>query len=516
MLDVRRPQDIMKDIKRGNSKKFLREQKIPQASWEDPEAILNHKPMHFDPENPRGMILLGALGRVLLGVLPDRHLYTCAGNRSGKTTTVEATMMFSNNSFFMVDGKMVSANRLAYRRYKLGQKVGIFDPYDLAKGKARQFRVRYNPLTVLNIDSPGVIEEAMTIVDGMIESSPHVKDPHWDETAGEGILSLILFVAFASNVKDENRNLITVRKMISKMRKVEQDAEGKGYYVVLKYVRTGIKKLKEGQYSDIAEVIEEGIEGFYERAPDEMAGVLSTMKRHTSFLNTRAMKYFLSGHDIDLNELKRAKNGCTIFVGVPATKMKSNSRFFRILVNQLTEMAEKEPTRRNAPPVIAVLDEFNIFGRLKILENAIGQAASMGVLYWIIAQDDNQGRSNYNDKWDTFLANMQFHQYFANVDFPTCEKVSKKLGKTPVETIRNSDTSAKQRGDGQMGVSRSVELYDMLTPNEVELTFSRDDPMHRQLLFPAGGKPQIIQRILFYDETKPYHHIFKGKWEQHD
>jgi hypothetical protein len=40
----------------------LKQQTAPQARWQTPEVILERKALEYDPRNPGGKILIGALG----------------------------------------------------------------------------------------------------------------------------------------------------------------------------------------------------------------------------------------------------------------------------------------------------------------------------------------------------------------------------------------------------------------------------------------------------------------------
>ena len=60
--------------------------------------------------------------------------------------------------------------------------------------------------------------------------------------------------------------------------------------------------------ADIANAIEGAARDFYEKPANERASVLSSVRRHTKFLNYRAMRGVLSRHDFDLRDLSaRAK-----------------------------------------------------------------------------------------------------------------------------------------------------------------------------------------------------------------
>lgn len=502
--------DLMDGIPRGMSSKYLKDQTIPQARWQKPDVIAAHEALAYDPENPDGKILLGAIGEKLIGVKDNRHIQTIAGNRSGKSVTVIANMLFYNGSVMGIDPKGELASTTALRRFEIGQDIRIVDPFERVKGKAAKFRARYNPLMTLSLESETVIEDAMQIIDALIVTTGDEHDPHWNESAGQALLGFLLYARFGSDVPEKDRNLVTVRRLVKTARRKERiDEETIGYALPRRIVE-GIKHLWDGPYEDIAEAIDGSVRGLYEKSHDEMASVLSTMNRHTAFLDFRSMRKFFSGHDFDLRDLKRGK--MTVYLCLPANRMTSCNRMLRICVNQLIDAMEAEDTVPDAP-VLAILDEFPVLGRMKALEDAAGQIASFHLKVWTVLQDWSQGKAIYDRRWESFAANCGVSQWFCNIDLTSTEYVSKRLGKTPVLSTRQGEASREQLEKGLSGRSQSRQLYDLLTPDEVARTFARSDPLKRQLIMLAGLHPMILQRVEYWNKNAPYHHHFAGKYE---
>jgi type IV secretion system protein VirD4 len=87
-------EDFTRDIPRGLSSRYLKQQTAPQARWQTPEVIFERKALEYDPRNPGGKILIGALGNKLVGIEDNRHVLTVAGNRSGKSVTLINNLLF--------------------------------------------------------------------------------------------------------------------------------------------------------------------------------------------------------------------------------------------------------------------------------------------------------------------------------------------------------------------------------------------------------------------------------------
>lgn len=251
--------------------------------------------------------------------------------------------------------------------------------------------------------------------------------------------------------------------------------------------------------------VQEGAADFFEKPKEERGSVLSTARRHAKFLSYQAIRNVVSAHDFDLEDLKRRR--MTLYLCLPAMRLGTCARWFRLFVNLVLAAMERvriKPT----PAVLLCLDEFPVMGHMKTVEDAAGQIAGFGVRLWPIVQDLTQLKALYKDRWETFLGNAGVLQFFGNSDVFTLEWIAKRLGKTSLIVTRRSEVSANSRErHGVNGESWSVEVQDLMTPEEIARFFGRDDHLCRQLVIRAGDDPMILQRVN-YDT----HEFFKGKF----
>jgi type IV secretion system protein VirD4 len=189
------------------------------------------------------------------------------------------------------------------------------------------------------------------------------------------------------------------------------------------------------------------------------------------------------------------------------------NRWLRLFINQLLDAMEREHAQP-AAPVLVCLDEFPVLGHMRQLEDAAGQIASFGVKLWVFLQDWGQGKALYGDRWETFAGNAGLLQFFGNNDLLTMEYVSKRLGRTMVAVTREGEVGPDQSAAGLSGRSQSIELHDLLTPEEVSRQFARNDRLKRQLVIWAGYHPLILQRVEYFDRTSPLHPVFAGKYHE--
>ena len=60
--------------------------------------------LRYDPDNPGGKILLGALNGRLIGVADDRHICTIAGSRAGKgVSAIVPNLILYDGSVLAID-----------------------------------------------------------------------------------------------------------------------------------------------------------------------------------------------------------------------------------------------------------------------------------------------------------------------------------------------------------------------------------------------------------------------------
>lgn len=497
--------DFVRDIPRGLSSRHMKRQTIPQARWQSPEAVVLSKGLRYNRANPGAKILIGAIGPKLIGIADNRHILTVAGSRTGKSVTVINNLLFYRGSVLATDPKAELANMTAAHRAALGQKVCVLDPFAQATGAAARYRKAYNPLSVLRPESPTIIEDAGMIADALVIAAG--KDPHWDESAGNFIGGLNLHVATAPRYEGR-RTLATVRDLIkSAMTEIPGSSDtndrDKPLIALEEEMLENAERLAaDPRTQDLAGAIEGAARDFYEKAGNEQAGVLSTVRRHTKFLDYSAIRRVLSGHDFDLAELKRNPDGVSVYLCLPASRMGLCNRWLRLFVNQLLDAMEREKTQP-AAPVLACLDEFPVLGYMRQLEDAAGQIASFGVKLWVLLQDWGQGKALYGERWESFAANAGILQFFGNSDLTTTTQIARYLGKTRVEVPRQGEVGPDQRELGLTGRSEASELHDLLTPDEVRRHFARSDRLKRQLVIWVDYDPMILQRVEYFDPEGP-------------
>lgn len=496
---------MMEDVPRGVVSRYLKDQTPPQARWMDGDEILQSEAIHYDPLNPGGKILLGAIGNQLIGAEDNRHIMTIGGSRSGKSVTLVSNLMFYQGSVLCMDPKGELAQLTASHRARMGQKVYVLDPFQTIEGEAQEFRASFNPLKSLKPENRTIVEDATLITDALVVSNGQEKDPHWNESASNFIKGLILHVATSPFYGDQERHLGTVRSCILSAMTTEGEED---FYSLPRQVFKATAELRSQGHEKLANVIEGSIRGFYDKGQEELGSVLSSVHRHTEFLGYFSMQEILQGHDFDLEDLKRDPNGVSVYLVLPATKMNMCNRWLRLFVNQL--LLAMERVKENPEiPVLACLDEFPVLGFMQQLQDATGLVASFGVKLWVFIQDWGQGKSLYGDRFESFAANSGILVAFGVVDVATTEYLSKRLGQTTIEQV--GDVPQNNNNVELNLPHKTLHSYPLMTADEIGRSFARSDPYKRQLILWAGLHPMMMQRVEYFDEDCPVYEAIQIK-----
>lgn len=509
---------MLDDLPRGVRSRRLTEQQTPLSAWVDPSALAGSNALRFGPTK----IFLGAVhgvpsegsepfisGGRPLGIGDDRHVVLCAGSRAGKgRSCLIPTLLEYQGSVLALDPKGELANVTARRRAELGQEVFIVDPFGVSSPRLVPFRTGFNPMALLARNSPSLIADAGLIADALVISSDKA-DPHWDESARNLIEGIILHVATYPDYEGR-RTLATVRDLLKrafdKVKELPEGLEGTPPHQVRMELRTNAV-LNESSDPDLAAALDGAARDFYDKGERERASVLSVALRNTKCLDYPELRASLSGHGFNLSELKTSGKGVTIYLCLPAGRMATCNRWFRLFVNLVFEAMERERYIKPKIPVLMVLEEFHVLGFMQQLETAAALIAGFGVKLLIVLQDLTQLKRHYKDGWETFLGNAGIMIFHSNNDM-TLDYISKRCGTTSLIIERKSDVTTAQRSGGATGASWSLEVRDLLTPEEASRFFGRDDKEQRQLLIRPGLPPAIIQRVK-YDK----HEFFAGKFD---
>jgi type IV secretion system protein VirD4 len=151
--------------------------------------------------------------------------------------------------------------------------------------------------------------------------------------------------------------------------------------------------------------------------------------------------------------------------------------------------------REKRHPLLMVMDEFPLLGRLAFFEKSLRLMSGYGVKALFVAQSLNDIVETYGPH-NSILDNCAVYTAFSALDPLTQDKVSKLTGS--VTETRTSRSGPAMMGAGRSSVSRAEIERPLLEPGESRAL--RDD---EQLMFVAGHRPLRTLKLL-YDRREPF------------
>jgi type IV secretion system protein VirD4 len=412
-----------------------------------------------------GRVLLGKSGTRLIGREDDRHIVTVAGSCAGKTSTaLIPNLLRYPGSVVVLDPKGELVRATAAARQRMGQRVGIFDPFGITGMPSAS----YNPFASLMASNPQSLgADAAQIVDAIIINNAN--DPHWTDSAKN------LLRGAALHILETTGKAPTIRQL---RRLVSGTAEEL------------VKLFDAMRKSRIEAVANTGasFKGKLEMGPRELQSILSTVQEQTAPFDDVA--HIMDRSDFKLTDLRDGR--MSIYLVLPGLRMGTHYRWLRVMIQEALTAMERAPASRTLP-VWFVLEEFPTLGHMRSLETAAGLLAGYGVKLWAVLQDLTQLKTHYQRSWETFLGNAGVIQAFGNADTTTTEYLSKRLGMTQVIERQEVRVSGAAMAQGDLGRRENLRSVRLMEPNEITEWFTRETG--RQLILTAGGRPIWLERL---------------------
>ena len=434
-----------------DERNYWNQERLGTSRWADPEEVARLYPYKD------GDFWLGRLitpDKTPIGYNDDRHICLVSGTRGGKgTTSIINNLCSWQGSSLIIDPKGENAIITAARRGKgsehvegMGQDVYVLAPMSKEGEIPEEYRASFNPLDALDPQDEQTIDEAGQLADAIVVSG-NSDDPFWEESARNLIKGLILYVLTSTLFKSEERNLVTVRKLVLRGF-YKKELLGDEYKDVSPYKLLFANMRRNKGFGGIQDVVIGVGESFSHMAEKQLSGILQTANTNTEFLDSTGMQRCLQKTNFKISELKTSEKGVTLYLTLPQRYMNTHFRWLRMMTAlTITEMEKVKGQPRTGHPILMVLDEFAGLKRMQIIENAISQMAGYGLKMFYILQSLPQLKALYQDNWETFLTNAGLKMFFAVDDQFTREWASNYAGET--EIIRYAESHSTQESSSE-------------------------------------------------------------------
>ena len=449
-------------LKRGLGKS----DKIATARWGDPYDLLDMRSKPHKGIFVGGNTINGHFYPVFLRT--EKHALLVADTRSGKgRSSIVPTLISWEGGAYVNDIKgelagITAASRGMGDTYAQGlhTPVYVFDPLRTATVDER-YRVRFNPIDLIDAQDPAAISVARSIAKGIILPDPR-SVAHWDDRARNWVKGLCLYAAVAPHLEGK-RNLGTVRELaiegdihleaIEAERVAEinaqRDEDGE------KRIRppTGKDILLHTMRSmdDFNGELRRVAKDFGDIPPNERGSIFSNLSRNLDFLDDERVRDSLSESDFAIEDLRRL--GATLYVCIPPNELENLKWLSRLMTTLVWDrFGRMGQLKKGENECLFVLDEFATMGRMPDIADQLAASASYGAKMWIIVQNLDQLKELYGS-YGRFVGGAGIMQFFEVADGETREFVSRQLGDTEVHREETSKSEGVARGNTTGGGS---------------------------------------------------------------
>jgi type IV secretory pathway TraG/TraD family ATPase VirD4 len=398
------------------------------------------------------------------------HILTCAPTGAGKGIgAVIPNLLDYPGSAFVLDFKGENYAVSARARRAAGQDVFLIDPFGITGAP----RHSMNWLDALDPEDPDVVSLSAALADMLVVSSGKESDPHWDEAAKELLRGLLIY---AAGLNGDQRSMAEVRRIITSSEEEMADVFGEM-----------MADPQRGQ-----RIVARAATAYVNKPEKERSSVLSTLVRHTGWLDDPRLEAAFSRSDFDLRDLKRRP--MTVYVALPPDRLRVSRGFVRgfigLALNAMTTVQGKPAAR-----VAFFLDEFGQLGRMDSLADNITILRGYGAQLWLFVQDLSQLKAVY-PRWQSFMANTT-QQFFGTGDYDTAKYVSDTLGQFTIR-YQTAGQSSQAGGGNSTSTGEHLQGRSLLTPDEV-LRLGPEKPI---VMIP-GEAPYLLERINYLSDS-PY------------
>jgi type IV secretion system protein VirD4 len=343
----------------------------------------------------------------------------------------------------------------------------------------------FNPLAEVRLGSSEMADVQRLV--GVL-SDPAGRRDHdaiWDIAAAAILEAAILHVLYAAPAGQ--KNLVSVKALVNDL---DRSAN---------IMKTTLHRTRDG-VAQCHPVIAQASRAYLSKHDKYRSSVEATVQSYLKWIAGDDIERTVSGSDFHVGDLVCLPNAMSLYVQVAPADQKALRPLLRLLFSAValgltTEVTTDTWGRTKRHPLLMVMDEFPLLGRLDFFEKTLRLMSGYGIKPMLVAQSLNDVVETYGPH-NTILDNTHIYTAFAALDPLTQDKVSKLTGL--VMEDRNSVSTSGAMMDGVRSRSSAEHERPLLEPGEI-----RGLPDKDQLVFMAGFKPWRSQKVRF-DQMEPF------------
>lgn len=387
----------------------------------------------------------------------DRHVLTIGPNGSGKTRKLLMPNLFRLRdwSCVVIDPKgELAAHTAVFRASRelrgVKHKVLVIDPFGVIPATYPALYAEhgdilqshgFNPVAMLDPDSPRFADEAKALATALIKADDERGEKYWTQAAQALVKGLLM--AFRVE-RGKAANLAMIRELFGW-------EPGDMAIAIEHFVKTYGKK-QSGSAAKFYPAIAASLSEFISHNPQdrEIGGIRRQAKVQTDWLDSSEMVDCISKGEFDFASIKQ--NPTTVYLVLPPDYLETHAIWLRLMVTAILRPLLRSVRGRKVP-VLFMLDEFAQLGRMEVIENNYALMRGFGVKLWTIWQDLTQAKNLYKDRWESFISNAGIRHTYAPQDLTTLDYLSRMSGEDKI--WHKTDSSSFNIGKGGINAGSS-------------------------------------------------------------
>ena len=245
-------------------------------------------------------------------------------------------------------------------------------------------------------------------------------------------------------------------------------------------------------------LVAESMRELSSKSDRDSAGVVSTVMDELSLYRDPIIAENTERSEFKISDLVNHERPVSLFLVVPMASRDRLRPLIRLMLNQIvrtltTRLSYKDgrAVSANRHPLLLMLDEFPVLGRLEVLAEALSLIAGYGIRACLVAQDLAQIDAAYGHN-ETVTINCDTTIAFAPNKIETATEYSRLAGETSVKYEQRSSSHQGWTGTTSNSLSTPETRRALITPDEV-----RRLPANEILIF-TRGHPAIRANRLEY------------------
>jgi type IV secretion system protein VirD4 len=442
------------------------------------------------------------------------HVLTVAPTRSGKDKgVVTPTVLTHDGSMIITDPKGETWEETAGYLHSKGVRVIRFEPSAEPGSTAR-----FNPLAEIRLGTHRERADALDLATSWLDEdgkSFQGEGGIWPKAARPLITAAILHVLYREKLLEHpTAHLGHVFYEFNPPARTFQEVLDE--WATFPHDPTYAKKwkLSDGTPTRTHPVVASVAMSLLGLAPETLASILLSAQAALSVLYDDCVEQNLATSDFRLDHIANGAQPMALYLVYPPDVVERLAPVFRTMIelifHRLSERLDFSSGRARSPHahrVLAALNEFPAFGRMRAVEAALPICAGYGITALIMVQDLQQLRATYGGADESITAQCRIRIIYAPNRYETAELISKMLGTvTALKTAESESGGGGGAGYSRANVSHHEVGRSLMLPDELLLRMPGPvrDAADQNVLAPGNlivlktGHPPVYAKQVFF------------------